>query len=970
MNNTLSAGENRFSRLVFRFILMTVWGTVNSWCDCAEPQFDIVLKGGRIVDGTGAPWYIADVGIRKGVIAKIGRIESGSATREIDATGLIVAPGFIDMMGQTATPMLEDPSTAMNLLTQGITTINAGEGASAAPLNDDNLARFGWKSMAEYFQLLEMKGLPINVVQTVGHTQVRRIVLGEVDRRPSDEEMEQMRTLVREAMEAGAIGVSTALIYPPAVYARTEEIARLAEIAGEYGGGYYTHMRNEGDQLLEAIDEAIDIGQTAKTPVHIFHLKAAGRQNWGKMQLAIAKIKAARAQGQQVTADIYPYVNNGLGVEAFIHPRHFREGREHLLRRLSNQDLRNEIRKEMETTDGWENWYRHVGHDWNKVVIGQAEDQRYADLAGQSVAQIAKTRDEDDWDTFFNLVRTGAFALPESMSEANKILAMQQEFVSFCTDVGPAGGSRIASHPRAYGSMPRMLSHYVRDFGVISLEQAVSQASAVAANDVLAYDRGRISVGLAADVIVFDYDELSDKATFSKPAELSEGVRYVVVNGTLVLDNDSQENKFTGALPGRVLRGPGYSDKIASHAVSSGKLDPTMAGFDKKMRQFIREHRVPGAAIAVTSRGRLVFARGFGYSDIAKREQVTPTSLFRIASISKPITAVAILQLCDQDRLCLDDKVFDILKYDPYLEDGAEFDQRHAGITIRQLLQHRGGWDRDASFDAMFQSVRFAKLFDVPSPAGQSEIIRAMLGQKLDFDPGDRYAYSNYGYCLLGRVVEKLTGLTYEQYVQKNVLLPISIRTMQIGHTQLDGRQKQEVRYYDTSRGQSVFSENLGESVSHPYGAWHLEAMDSHGGWIVSAVDLARFACAFGDPQKSKIMKPESIEDMHARPPGKSGHDDDGQPKDVYYSLGWINRNVGDGKINHWHTGSLPGTATMLIRRHDGKNFIALFNARVSPHASHLGRAVDGLLHEAANDVQHWPDINLFPKFIDHGITN
>lgn len=522
----------------------------------AEP-YDLVIRGGRIVDGTGAPWYAGDIGIRGGKIAKIGRLEAADGKRAIDATGLIVAPGFIDMMGQTATPMLNDPATAINLLTQGITTINAGEGVSAAPLGEEAAKKAGWRTMGEYFAAVEKKGIPINVAQTIGHTQVRQIVLGDVDRRPSEAELDQMRALVKEAMEAGAIGVSTALIYPPAVYATTEEIAALAEVAGQYGGRYYTHMRNEGDKLEEAIDEALEIGRRAKTPVHIFHLKTAGRQNWGKMPLAIAKIKAARAAGQQVTADIYPYINNGLGIEAFIHPRHAAEGHQRLLRKLDDPAVRAEIRKEMETTAGWENWYRHVGQDWSRVIVGGTDDLRYKALAGQSVADLAKARGEDPWDTFFNLVRSGAFALPQSMSEANKILALQQEFVSFCTDVGPAGGSLIAAHPRAFGSFPRLFSRYVRDLGAISLERAVAQASAAAANNVLAYDRGRIAEGLAADIIALDYHRLTDRATFAQPAALSEGIEYVVVNGQLVLDAGKQ----TANLPGRVLRGPGYQSK-------------------------------------------------------------------------------------------------------------------------------------------------------------------------------------------------------------------------------------------------------------------------------------------------------------------------------------------------------------------------------------------------------------------------
>ncbi len=543
-----------FRREVGLLIAIAASALLGTQPGAAEEPLDIVLLGGRIVDGTGAPWYRADVGIRDGKIARIGRIKAEGSKQALDASGLVVAPGFIDMMGQTATPMLDDPATAMNLLTQGITTINAGEGISAAPVSEEDARQLGWRTMAEYFQVVEAKGLPINFAQTVGHTQVRRIVLGDADRRPSDEELARMKDLVREAMQAGAIGVSTSLIYPPAVYATTEEIAALAEVAGQYGGRYYTHMRNEGDQLAEAIDEALEIGRRGNTPVHIFHLKTAGRQNWGKMPLAVAKIQAARAAGHEVTADIYPYVNNGLGIAAFIHPRHFADGQGKFQQRLKDPAVRAEIRKEMETTGGWENWYRHVGQDWSKVVIGQTADPRYAKLVGQSVAAIAKASDEDPWETFFALVRTGAFALPESMTDANKILAMQQPFVSFCTDVGPAGGSRIASHPRAFGSFPRLLSHYVRDLGAIPLERAVAQASAGAANAIQARDRGRIAEGLAADVIAFDYQQLADRATFERPHELSAGMKYVIVNGVLVL----KDGQLTGQRPGRVLRGPRY----------------------------------------------------------------------------------------------------------------------------------------------------------------------------------------------------------------------------------------------------------------------------------------------------------------------------------------------------------------------------------------------------------------------------
>lgn len=538
----------------FLFVSMTLIASASLR---AAERYDLLLKNGRVVDGSGTPWYYGDVAILGGKIARIGRIPEADAARVIDARGLIIAPGFIDMMGQTATPFLRNPASAINLLTQGVTTINAGEGESAAPLTDEDGKRAGWTTMTEYFALLDKTGMPINAVQTVGHTQVRRVVLGEVDRRPSPAEMDRMRDLVREAMQAGAIGVSTALIYPPAVYAPTEEIIDLVKIAGEYNGGYYTHMRNEGDRLLEAIDEALAIGAGANARVHIFHLKAAGRQNWGKMELAIARIKAARAAGQQVAADIYPYINNGLGATALIHPRHATEGPNVLRRKLDDAAVRAEIRSEMETAENYENWFRHCGFDWDRVMIGGLRDGVYAAHNGKSVAAIGLALSKDPWDVFFDAARNNAFAMPQTMSEANLVKAMREEFISFCTDVGPAGGSSIASHPRAYGAFPRVLSRYVRDLGVISLERAVAQMSAVAANEVLLHDRGRIAPGLAADLVVFDLARVADSATFANPQALSAGMTHVIVNGEVVL----QEGKYTGAKPGRVLRGPGFTGK-------------------------------------------------------------------------------------------------------------------------------------------------------------------------------------------------------------------------------------------------------------------------------------------------------------------------------------------------------------------------------------------------------------------------
>jgi N-acyl-D-amino-acid deacylase len=390
--------------------------------------------------------------------------------------------------------------------------------------------------------------------------------------------------------------------------------------------------------------------------------------------------------------------------------------------------------------------------------------------------------------------------------------------------------------------------------------------------------------------------------------------------------------------------------------VTVGEADERLASLDRMMQSFMERFHVPGAALAVTAQSRLVHARGYGYADLAAREQVSPQTLFRIASISKPITAVATLQLVEQGRLSLDDRVFEILEGKDIVDD------RQRSITIRQLLQHTGGWDRDASFDPMFQAVRIARTQGVPPPARPEDIIRFMLGQPLDFSPGEKYAYSNYGYCLLGRVIEKISGQDYESYVKEHVLEPLGIHTMRLGVTRLPALPGSgEARYYDPNPGRSVFSADLDQPVASPYGAWCLESMDSHGGWIASAIDLARFATAFDSPEKCPILKPGSIETMFSRPSVMTA---DPRGQDVYYGCGWNVRTLADGGgFNAWHTGSLPGTATILVRRHDGLNWAVLLNARQSGDVGHLTQQIDPLVHAAADEVSQWPTRDLFERY-------
>jgi N-acyl-D-amino-acid deacylase len=387
----------------------------------------------------------------------------------------------------------------------------------------------------------------------------------------------------------------------------------------------------------------------------------------------------------------------------------------------------------------------------------------------------------------------------------------------------------------------------------------------------------------------------------------------------------------------------------------TGQANPDLASFDEMMLAFMAKQHVPGAALAVTKDGMLVYARGFGMADHAG--PVVPRALFRVASISKPITAAAIMKLIEEGKLKLDTRVFAILKLQAFLPKGRKRDPRLKDITVRELLHHTGGWDRDKSFDPMFRSVEIAQALKGPPPAQPDQIIRYMLGQPLDFTPGERYAYSNFGYCVLGRIIEKVSGESYEEYVKKHILAPLGIQATRLGKTLPKGRARLEVTYHDekSRTGPSVFAANLGKQVPLPYGAWCLEAMDAHGGWISSAVDLVRFASAFDKPEQCKILTKQSIATMFARPEGAAGYNAKGKPRADYYACGWEVRSAGKGKANQWHSGALDGTATTLVRRHDGLCWAVLFNVRANLQGKDLIALIDGQVHGAADKVQRWP---------------
>ncbi|MBN1419433.1 MAG: beta-lactamase family protein [Planctomycetes bacterium] len=402
-------------------------------------------------------------------------------------------------------------------------------------------------------------------------------------------------------------------------------------------------------------------------------------------------------------------------------------------------------------------------------------------------------------------------------------------------------------------------------------------------------------------------------------------------------------------------------NEAAEAPPATGEACPDLAPFDDLMVSFMAERDVPGAALAVVKDGRLVLARGYGWADREAKRPVEPGSLFRIASLSKPITAVAVIRLVQEGKLALDAKVFDLLGVEPFLPPGREVDPRLREITILQLLRHTAGFDRGRSFDPMFRSIEIARALGTDPPAGPPEIIRYMWGRPLDFDPGARHAYSNFGYCVLGRAIEKVTGETYEAYVRARILAPLGIRDMWIGKTLPEGRAENEVVYYGGGRKRRAVVGRIGEFVPPPYGAWYLEAMDAHGGWIASAVDLARFIAAFRDRERCPILKPESVRDLFARPPGLAGYDEDGKPKASYYACGWAVRPRGEGgAFTAWHSGSLDGTAALMVRRHDGLGWVVLFNRQNGEDGKYLADAIDPLLHRAAAAVKRWPEKDLF----------
>jgi N-acyl-D-amino-acid deacylase len=533
-------------------------------------DFDVIIRGGTVYDGTGAEPKNVDVAIRGDRIAEIGDLKTAKVKTVVDASGLAVAPGFINMLSWSNESLIQD-GRSQSEIRQGVTTEIMGEGESMGPVNDrvrehmlreqsDIKYEIKWNTLAEYLRYLETRGVSCNVASFIGATTIRENVIGFEDKPPTPEQLEQMRQLVRKEMEAGALGIGTSLIYPPAFYAKTDELIELCRVAAKYQGKYISHMRSEGNRLLEGLDELTRISREAGIPAEVYHIKAAGQPNWGKIDDLLSRIEAARKEGLKITADMYTYTAGGTGLDASLPPWTEDGGYPALFKRLRDPATREKIKVQVQTpSDEWENMYLAAGGPEHILLVG-FKSEKLKPLTGKTLAEVAKMRGKDPIDTAMDLIaedesRIGTIYF--IISEENIRKELSKPWIAFGSDEASQAPEGVFlksnPHPRAYGNFARVLGKYVRDEKVIPLTEAVRRLSGLPAANLGLDHRGLIKEGMFADVVVFDPATIADRATFEKPHQYAVGVKHVFVNGVQVLNDGAH----TGAKPGRALWGPG-----------------------------------------------------------------------------------------------------------------------------------------------------------------------------------------------------------------------------------------------------------------------------------------------------------------------------------------------------------------------------------------------------------------------------
>ena len=536
--------------------------------------YDVIVRGGQIIDGAGNPWIKADVGIRAGRIVRVGRLDNAQASRVIDATRQVVTPGFIDMHTHSEYALLYD-GNAQSKIRQGVTTEVVGEATSPGPIEGPAVEQtkemlrgvnveLTWNTLDGYFQRHLKTGSSVNVASYVSSCQVRYDVIGYENRPPTGEDLEKMRQLVASTMEQGAFGLTNAL-QGTCGYAKTEELIELAKVVSHYGGIYATHVRGEGDTVLDSLREAIEIGEKANVPVEIFHLKVAGKNNWGRMPEVVALIDSARGRGVDVNANQYPYIAGNLPMLPLLPPWALEGGVDKTMERLRDPQLRARMKQEIEDgLPGWnDNLVRQSG-GWQGVVIGGTQTERNASLAGKTLEELGRVRGKDPANAFFDLLleeHGQVMSITVAMNEKDVQTALREPWLDIASDGSSLSIEGLLAaghpHPRNYGTFPRILGHYVRDEKVLTLEDALRRMTSLSAQRLGLRDRGLLREGYWADVVVFDPNRVSDKATFTNPKLYPDGINYVLVNGRIVIDR----GRHTGERPGMVLRGAGYRAK-------------------------------------------------------------------------------------------------------------------------------------------------------------------------------------------------------------------------------------------------------------------------------------------------------------------------------------------------------------------------------------------------------------------------
>ena len=536
----------------------------------APQEFDVIIRNGTVYDGSGGEGRQADVALRGDRIAGVGNFKSATAKVTIDARGLAVAPGFINMLSWSTESLIAD-GRSQSEIRQGVTTEIMGEGESMGPVNDrvrekmlreqkDIHYEIKWTTLAEYLRYLEARGVSCNVASFIGATTIRENVIGFEDKAPTPQQLDEMRALVRQEMEAGALGIGTSLIYPPAFYAKTPELIELCKVAAKYQGKYISHMRSEGNQLLEALDELIRISREANIPAEIYHIKAAGESNWPKLDSLLARIEAAQKEGLKITADMYTYTAAGTGLDACLPPWTEEGGYPALFKRLRDPATRQKIAKEVKTpSDAWENLYLAAGSP-DKILLVGFKSEKLKPLTGKSLAEVAKMRGTDPIETIMDLIAEDESRIDTIyflMSEENVRKELAKPWISFGSDEASQAPEGVFlksnPHPRAYGNFARVLGRYAREEKLIPLGEAIRRLSALPATNLGLDHRGYLKEGMFADVVVFDPATVGDRATYAQPHQYAVGMKHVFVNGTQVL----KDGEHTGATPGRALWGPG-----------------------------------------------------------------------------------------------------------------------------------------------------------------------------------------------------------------------------------------------------------------------------------------------------------------------------------------------------------------------------------------------------------------------------